>query len=290
MVNREYQFFNMPIEDVIKSRHSVRTYNKKKLDGELKTELINYARDIKGPFSGRIRLELIDESKHTDSSNGKIGTYGIIRGAGTFIAGVVEKGEKSLEELGYCMEKLILYATSLGLGTCWLGGTFSKGGFSRIAGLKENEILPIVTPVGYPADNRSIVESLMRRAAGSDNRKAWNELFFSENFETPMEQEAPGVFETALEMIRLAPSASNKQPWRILKKDNCFHFYLKGAKGYDKALGFSIQRIDMGIAMCHFEMTLKEEGIKGHWVFDKTGEALAADGDMKYTISWIAEK
>lgn len=34
----------------------------------------------------------------------------------------------------------------------------------------------------------------------------------------PLEKEEAGNYEAALEMVRIAPSASNKQPWRILKK------------------------------------------------------------------------
>lgn len=287
MENKDCQYFNKPIVEVIKSRHSVRTYKNEKLEEELREKLIAYAKEISGPFYSKVRLELIDESGIIDSNNGKIGTYGVIKGARTYIAGVVEKGDKSLEQLGYCLEKLVLYAASLGLGTCWLGGTFRKSGFSKIAGLKENEILPIVTPIGYEADKKSILESIMRRAAGSDNRKTWDELFFNGDFETPLGQKSSGAYEAALEMVRLAPSASNKQPWRILKQNNYFHFYLKPAKNYDKALGFNIQKIDMGIAMCHFEMTLAEAGIRGHWVWEPK-EQSAADS-MEYIISWLMD-
>ena len=49
------------------------------------------------------------------------------------------------------MESLILYATSLGLGTCWIGGTFKKGQFAKAIDLKGDEILPIVLPIGYEA-------------------------------------------------------------------------------------------------------------------------------------------
>lgn len=283
------QYFNSPITDIIKSRHSVRTYKNEKLGEELRKKIIMFAKDIQGPFNSKVRLKLIDELENPDNGNGKIGTYGVIKGARAFIAGVVLKEDNSLEQLGYCLEKLVLYAASLGLGTCWLGGTFRRSGFSKAAGLKENEILPIVTPIGYEADKRSIVEGLMRRAAGSDNRKAWNELFFEGDFENPLVQRTSGAYETALEMVRLAPSASNKQPWRILKQGNNFHFYLKSSKGYDKALSFNIQRIDMGIAMCHFELSLRESGINGKWVYEPLEESRAQARDMEYTISWITE-
>jgi len=60
-------------------------------------------------------------------------------------------------------------------------------------------------------------------------------------------------------MVRIAPSASNKQPWRIVKIEGAWHFFLERTKGYGDGIIFKllkladIQRLDMGIAMCHFE-------------------------------------
>ncbi|MDF2673147.1 MAG: nitroreductase [Clostridiales bacterium] len=281
------QYFEKPIIDVIKSRHSVRTYKYEKLSEEIKRKLINYSKKIESPFDAKVRLELIDELKIAEKGNVKIGTYGIIKGTSSYITGALEKGDNSLEMLGYCLEKLVLYGTSLGLGTCWLGGTFKRSQFSKMIDLKENELLPIVIPIGYEADKKSLVEAIMRRGAGSDNRKTWNELFYNGNFETSLDEKSAGSYSLALEMVRLAPSASNKQPWRILKQDNYYHFYMEATKGYGKALGFNIQKIDMGIAMCHFEMTLVEAGIEGHWEYEYYRQFSVSDENIEYIASWL---
>lgn len=55
----------------------------------------------------------------------------------------------SLEALGYSFESLILYATSLGLGTCWLGGTFDHSGFASAMDLKEGYLFPAISPIGH---------------------------------------------------------------------------------------------------------------------------------------------
>ena len=88
-------------------------------------------------------------------------------------------------------------------------------------------------------------------------------------------------------MVRLAPSASNKQPWRILKKENEYHIFLKETKGYANTLGFNIQKVDIGIAMCHFEMTAGEAGMDGHFV-DRVEQTkdIAAE-NLEYIVSWI---
>ena len=63
-----------------------------------------------------------------------------------------------------------------------------------------------------------------------------------------------------LEMVRWAPSAVNKQPWRIIVRDGSFHFYKKEDKGYIGEKTGDLQRIDVGIALCHFVTGLEELG------------------------------
>jgi len=65
-----------------------------------------------------------------------------------------------------------------------------------------------------------------------------------------------------LEMVWLGPSASNKQPWRVLKANEVLHFYLQYTASYEK-MPYDIQRCDMGIAMAHFELTMDELGVGG---------------------------
>lgn len=87
-------------------------------------------------------------------------------------------------------------------------------------------------------------------------------------------------------MLRLAPSASNKQPWRVLVDNEKFHFYLARNKGYGEALGYDVQKIDIGIAMCHFELTMQELGFKGKWKEDNPKK----DKEFcEYIITFIIE-
>lgn len=280
--------FEKPIVEVIKTRASVRTYNPKLLSPELKDKLSKYFLDLTGPFNVNTRFKLVDRDLLRKESDVKIGTYGIISGATSFIAAAVNKSDYNLEELGYLFEKVILYATSLGLGTCWLGGTFKKGEFAKAITLSESEMLPVVTPVGYKNTGESLLGSLMRFAAGSKNRKAWEELYFNGSFGSSLSEADAGIYAVPLEMVRLAPSASNKQPWRIIMGKNKFHFYLNSANGYSKALGYNIQRIDMGIAMCHFELTAKEMGINGGWKVQDP-EIQGVPQSAGYVVSWLEQ-
>src|SRR5690554_4839411 len=139
MLNDYNQIYKLPIMDVIRKRISVRTYQAKELSMELREELLDYARRIKGPFEPRVRLVLIDNASIAEKTGGKIGTYGIVKGAQHYIAAIVEQGDKSYEQLGYVLEKFILFAASMDLGTCWLGGTFRKSDFAKIIPLKKTE-------------------------------------------------------------------------------------------------------------------------------------------------------
>ena len=95
-------------------------------------------------------------------------------------------------------------------------------------------------------------------------------------------------------MVRLGPSASNKQPWRILRIGRSWHFYLQRTPNYREGFLYrmftqaDLQRIDMGIAMCHFELTARELGLPGMWVNTNPGID-KLDDLTEYIVSWVEE-
>ena len=228
---------------------------------------------------------MLDKLKIKADAKIKLGTYGVIQGASYFIAAAVEKREHNLEQLGYVFENLILYLTSLGLGTCWLAGTFNKTQFSKAMRTGTDEILPIVTPVGYASGIRSPIDIIMKPFLALKMRKDWNQLFFKDSFKSLLEKADASVYATPLEMVRLAPSASNKQPWRVVKRNECFHFYLAHDAIYSYRYEYDIQKIDMGIAMFHFESTANELGLEGDERFKSRFENLHRN--LEYLITWI---
>lgn len=284
---KRQSIFQEPVVEVIKKRRSVRSYEKTPIPREIREKIQSFiSQNQQGPLGKSVRLSWADDRELVDKSDGKIGTYGVIKGASTYIGAVVEKDPRQLIDLGYVFEKVILYCTSLGLGTCWLGGTFKRSGFIKAMDLKEDEILPAVTPLGFPEERKRLVDTIIRTAAGSNQRKSWEKLFFYESFQRPLDKKIAGRYGEALEMVRLGPSASNKQPWRILMEEGKLHFYLQAARAYEKGLGFSIQKIDMGIAMCHLEMVLQEAEIEGSWEIITSREWVNSDG-LSYIASWI---
>jgi nitroreductase len=274
------------ITEIIKKRISCRTYAERPIEDKVLQEFSASINAVHtGPFGNQPKFKLIKLTSLPPQEWKKLGTYGVIKNAQIFLVGSIQNGHLALEDYGYCKEKLILQATKLGLGTCWLGGTFQSSRFSQAIGLQKGEVLPTVSPVGYPAQQKSFTERMMRWSAGSDNRKPWSDIFFAGNFLQPLTQSQAGKYAEALENLRLAPSASNKQPWRILRdtEQNIFHFYLSRAFGYNSLWHVSLQNIDMGIAMCHFALTVQEIGLKGRWQVDA---AAPKEKSLDYIATW----
>jgi hypothetical protein len=97
--------------------------------------------------------------------------------------------------------------------------------------------------------------------AKSDRRKPWPELFFDGRPGIPLAKEHAGPLAEALEAVRIGPSASNKQPWRVVREGSNYHFFLQRTPGYDKLTGeIRLQEVDMGIALCHFGAAAREIG------------------------------
>ena len=284
--------YDRPITEVIAQRFSCRTYLDTPIADEKRQALEAFLGQIKtGPFGAATRFKLVAATEQDRSALRGLGTYGFIRGATGFILGTVGRGEKNLEDFGYRMEEAILYATALELGTCWLGGTFSKSGFASKMDLREGEVMPCVTSIGYISDRRGFVDRLVRGVAGAHSRMGWARLFFDRYFGLPLPPEAAGAYAGPLEMVRLGPSASNKQPWRVVKDDGVWHFYLQRTPGYLQGVDgrfvvADLQRVDLGIALCHFELSACEAGLAGRWVVDEP-DLETPGGLTEYTASWV---
>ncbi len=283
-----------PITEVMKRRYSCRSYTGEAIDEEKKGTLEAFmAENGAGPFGARPRFELLAAGPGDLDALKDLGTYGFIRGASGFIVGAVGDSRYNLEDYGYLLEKTILHATGAGLGTCWLGGSFNKSAFSKRISAGEGELVPAVAAAGCMAKKKRVIDTVVRWGAGSKKRKPWRELFFQETFESPLPRDTAASHADPLEMTRLAPSSSNKQPWRIIrgKDKNVFHFYLRRTKGYYKRNKklfnmADLERIDMGIAMCHFELACEEHGLAGSWEI-KEPDIGSMPELTEYLASWV---
>jgi nitroreductase len=284
--------FSQPVAELIRRRFSCRSYASEPIGKPERAQLdAALAAAVRGPLGSPLRFRLITATAEDNQSLRGLGTYGFIRGATGFIIGAAPRAEKNLEDFGCRLEQIILLATDLGLGTCWLGGTFTQSSFAAKISRTKGESLPAVVAIGRIADPEKSRRDRIRILAGSDRRRPWEDLFFQDSFASPLTRDAAGPYAEPLEMVRLGPSASNKQPWRILRAGGDWHFYLQRTKGYRE--GFfqrvlqvaDIQRIDMGIAMCHFELAARALGLRGEWL--KREPAIEKPDDLtEYCITW----
>jgi len=288
---REAVSFSSSVIEIIQRRYSCRNYREIPIESEKQRALSDFlAMNRRGPLGSQARFSLIAAVDQDVASLKGLGTYGFIKNAKGFFVGAVEEGPKFLEDFGYLQERIILRATDLGLGTCWLGGSFSKSAFAKKIALAPGERMPAVVAVGY-ADEGKRDKDFIRKSAGAATRLPAEKLFFEGEFGKSLSPQAAGPYAKVLECVRWAPSASNRQPWRLLRTETGWHFYLARSKNYGKGtLVYNLlhladlQRVDMGIAMCHWEFTARELALDGGWTIE--GPALPMPERTEYIVTW----
>ena len=263
----------MNIAESIRSRRSVRSFDGKPLSNEIKEQVLHFANGADNPYGLPIRWRLLDVKAQNLNCP-------VITGAETFIAGKMQPAPHAEEAFGYAFEQIALYAVDLGLGTTCIAGTMDRPAFERAMELEEGEIMPCVSPLGIPAAKMSLRETMMRKGVKADSRLPFEELFFDGGFDKPLSKDRAGGLAEVLELVRLAPSAVNKQPWRLVVGPDTVYFYEKKSKGFTAANGWDIQKVDMGIALCHFALGLEAKGGKAVLTLEDPG--LTHPGDTAF--------
>ena len=258
--------------ELVRSRRSVRSFDGRPLSEEEINEILHFADTVESPYELPIIWKVLNAKASGLSSP-------VITGTDTYIAGKIQRVPHAEEAFGYVFERVVLFTEAKGIGTTWIGGTMDRGAFERAMGLEEGEVMPCVSPLGYPARKMSLRETMMRKGVKADSRLPFEALFFDGSFETPLNTEKAGELADALEMVRWAPSAVNKQPWRVVISGNTVHFYEKKSKGFVSANGWDMQKIDMGIALCHFAVGMEEKKKKIAFLLEDPGIAHPADTD-----------
>ncbi len=267
--------FHRPVDELIRSRYSCRAYLNRRIEpakmGELKEACTLLKQGLAGE-SARFQLIELDDR---ELMRVEPYDFSLIINPRTFIVGGIQKSPLAYETCGYLLEHLVLTAVDLNLGTCWLG-YFNRGFFREIE-LARDEILPAVCVVGYAAEPQDI-----------SWRMRVEDFFFLENFSAPAPRDLAGDYAASLDMVRLAPSSGNSQPWRIVKERdrNAFHFYKETVdRQYERK---KLHNIDLGIAMCHFELAARENNLPGQWE-KVTPNIRYIPPFTEYIISWLGK-
>lgn len=209
----------MEIIEVMKKRHSVRSYTERAIEPEKREALEALASEINRAEGLRIQC-IFDEPKCFDSF---MAHYGKFTGVRNYIALVGKKSPDLDEKLGYFGEKLVLAAQELGLNTCWVALTHGK---SR-AVVEKGEKLVCLISLGYGATQ-----------GVSHTNKARSELCAESEC-------SPEWFLSGVEAAMLAPTAMNQQKFYFECDDG-------GRVSVKSGTGF-YTKLDLGIVKNHFE-------------------------------------
>jgi len=270
--------FRKPVRELIAARKSSRTYEVRALEPGARAELLAAcALPVLGLLNEPARFWLV-ERPEPEMRGLKLG-LGLIAGASSVLVGAVQDSSLAFVSFGYLMQHLVLKATDLGLATCWVG-FFDPKWFPEL-GITDQERSPSLVAVGHAAPRRSARERLLRMAIKADSRKPWDELFFRDTPETALSRDEAGSYAGALDMLRLAPSAGNTQPWRVVKSGEEFRFFVKPTSPRYEAR--HLHDVDVGIALCHFELAAREAGLRGMWHMADSAPQIPG---MRYVITW----
>jgi len=281
---------NQSVLELIKKRYSCRSFDGRGLEPELLAALEKFPAALELPFKNDVRFGVIDKELVRAENFFSSGSYGMIKGVRFYLSALVKRDSpRCWEDVGFGLETIVLYATSLDLASCWIGGIFDRKHFGRTLGIRPKEMLPAVVAVGRPAERRSLRDRLVRWSARGDQRKAAAAIFFREDWQIPFAYSDFPRWAPVLENVRLGPSASNKQPWRLIMKDGGFHFFLHRDKAYSAMMPHvDLQRIDLGIAMCHFQLSAAELGHAGAWQ-DEDPRLPETPANYEYTVSFVID-
>ena len=270
--------------EAVLNRRSVRTFNGLRPDSAKMSALREFAsaasrmREGDPEFLFRdCSAEIVVTAGNIADGGERLGSYGMVKGARCFAIGACSAGAAGELALGFAFERFILMCTRAGLGSCWLGATFTRGRFQRYYSAHCSEArrgleVKAVSPVGHKAPKARWGEKIVRWAAKSDMRRGFGELFtgiqappagMTEQIrrgEVSLEgMSARKLTALGLEMMRLAPSASNGQPWRADVSEREGHVHVR-LRGEGTAGGFLM--LDLGIGLFHLTETLRAGGVR----------------------------
>lgn len=201
-----------------------------------------------------------------------IGSYGLVQNAPHLLVGLLpEESEKARIDLGYVLEQVVLEATRLDLGTCWITGSYNAERAEDALTLAPGEVAAAVCALGYPTEKTlgRLHTQVVRRLAGGHQRKPLTEIVFSRRWGEPWRpQDADPALVAVLEHARLAPSARNGQPWRFVVDDD--------------QIALTVVKpsfIDAGIVMSHVTLASAALAREGHWEIRLRDEILARTCD-----------
>ena len=209
----------MDFDEAIKERHSVRMYTDKRIEGETLELLQKEISEINEKSGMSIRL-VLDEPK----AFGKFLMKSLLKfknAVNYFVISGPESEHLNIDA-GYYGEHLVLFAQTLGLGTCWAMMARKKQSNTDVPDGHRSVIL---ISVGYPEDP----------GVPHKNRPVSDVADLTD---------APDWFAKGVDYAMMAPTGVNRQGFRFERDGNSVRI-VHGSN--------TLSEIDAGIVKYHFE-------------------------------------
>ena len=214
----------------IENRVSRRKFEKEPITGLEKENIISLINQLNE--ASDLTMEFVEDGSGAFGKLRK--SYGLFTNVRSLILMKGKKDDKDLKEkIGYYGEELVLSITDLGLGTCWVGGTFDKDELTIDSG-EELVCVVVAGKVADPSLKEKIVRSATHRKV-----KSIEERIISDR---PL----PQWMQNGMKAVLLAPSAKNTQKVIFKHENNILSAQI--------ADDYSMDLIDLGIAKKHFEI------------------------------------
>ena len=258
---------------LVARRSSTRRYLPDRVPADILEQIRRAGEGAESLTGGAMAFVVPGERERTEEGmTGLFGGYGKVIRAPHYIVLIARPSEGYLLDAGYRFEQMILEATRLGLGTCWVGGFFRQEKLVRSLGEGEGMIPVVLSPLGRPDRGRGarIIDGSMKLAVGAAKRKPAEELFFWGEGGGPL---PAGLtrrddFRFVAEAVRRAPSWANRQPWRFVLTEERVFLYKAGTQVKE---GKDYHLVDCGIAMCHLRLAMGALGREGKWTLGGKG-------------------
>jgi len=260
----------MNVREAIRRRISVRRYDGQPVASETLAKVLEAGIESVALIPEiEVKFHLFEKGSGVANRLSPISRTRILFGSAPhFIVATSKEQPGFMENLGFRMEQMILYATALGLGTCWIGGMFEEGTLRELLGEEAQGYRVVaLTPLGYPDPSwwghaaRQLIEA---GTAYQGRRKPLREIVFDREWGVPWQGEGPLM--EVLELTRLAPSWANTQPWRFIVDGKRVIATADTTPRWGNVRqGKAYYRLDTGIAMSHFFLAGRELGWEGEW-------------------------
>ena len=235
------------VQFMISGRRSVRRYaNEADLD-RLK-ELVDTG--IEASFSlpgcAKPTVQVLDGVAAISAFSGIVGHYGKVE-APAYLLFSARPESGYYVQAGYVGEQLVLWLASQGYGTCWIGIPINTRRLLHYNPLPAGETYIILMAVGKPAADMPLLRDMK-----GYKRKALEEMVAGEILPE---------WQPLLEAARIAPSASNGQPWYFACTGEGIDLYCDLGRGpIKKRYYHHLNRIDGGIALSHLHLAAIQAG------------------------------